>query len=77
MTEKVSAEIVEQTWQRVAQTAPSDVSVLVDQMREEQPYMMAYLLAMADVEFQPYEGETLLYVGLVAWQMKSAWLELQ
>lgn len=71
MTEKVSAEIVEQTWQRVAQTDPSDVSVMVDQMREEQPYIMAYLLATADVEFEPHEGETLFYVGMVAWQMMT------
>lgn len=71
MIEKVSAEIVEQTWQRVAQTPPSDVSTLVDQMREEQPYIMVYLLATADAEFEPHEGETLFYVGMVTWQMMT------
>jgi hypothetical protein len=71
MTEKISAEIVEQTWQRVAQTDLSDVSILVDQMRREQPYIMAYLLATADAEFEPHEGETLFYVGIVMWQMMA------
>jgi hypothetical protein len=69
MTEKVSAEIVEQTWQRIAQTPPSDASILVNQMGKEQPYIMAYLLATADAEFEPHEGETLFYVGMVTWQM--------
>ena len=69
MTKKVSAKIVEQTWQRVAQMAPSDVPMLVDQMGREQPYIMVYLLATADAEFEPHEGETLFYVGLVTWQM--------
>jgi hypothetical protein len=71
MTEKVSAEIVEQTWQRVAQTLPSDASTLVDQMGKEQPYIIAYLLATADAEFEPHEGETLFYVGMVTWQMMT------
>jgi hypothetical protein len=71
MTEKVSAEIVEQTWQRVAQTPPSDASVLVNQMGKEQPYLMTYLLATADAGFEPHEGEILFYVGMVTWQMMT------
>jgi hypothetical protein len=71
MTEKVSAETVEQTWQRVAQTPPSNISTLVNQMREEQPYIMVYLLATADAEFESHEGETLFYVGMVTWQMMT------
>jgi len=71
MTEKVSAEIVEQTWQRIAQTSPSNASILANQMGKEQPYIMAYLLATADAEFEPHERETLFYVGMVTWQIMA------
>jgi len=69
VTERLSAEIVKQIWQQVARMDVSDVSGLVEQMREKQPYLMVYLLATADAVFAPHERETLFYVGMVAWQM--------
>lgn len=69
MTEKISARTVEQTWQRIARASVSEVPQLINRMRQEQPYVMAYLLATGDALFAPHEKEILFYVGMVVWQM--------
>lgn len=65
----ISAQVVEQTWQRVAQTPFSEVAGLVDEMRREQPVMLAYLLAADGLPFNRNECEHILYIGMVAWQI--------
>jgi len=69
MTDMVSAETVTRVWQNMAQLPLSEVPLFVQQMQEEQPAIMAYLLAVGDALFNQHERETIFYVGMVVWQM--------
>jgi hypothetical protein len=46
-----------------------EISQVIDQMQQEQPYVMGYLMAVGDAMFLPHERETLFYVGIVLWQI--------
>jgi len=69
MTDMVSAETVTRVWQNMAQLSLSEVPLFVQQMQEEQPAIMAYLLAVGDALFNQHERETIFYVGMVVWQI--------
>ena len=65
----ISAKTVTQTWQRMGQIPLHKISQVIDQMQQEQPYIMGYLMAVGDAMFLPHECETLFYVGMVLWQI--------
>ncbi|MBS1252658.1 MAG: hypothetical protein MAG451_01699 [Anaerolineales bacterium] len=69
MEHMISAEIVTQTWQRMAQTPIPTIPQLIDEMRREQPFILSYLLALGDFPFNQHEREIIFYVGLVVWQI--------
>jgi len=66
---RIPAELVEATCQKMAITPPKKARKLIDQMQQEQPYLMAYLLAAVEREFNRAEAELLYYWGLVIWQI--------
>ena len=66
---RIPTEVVEATCQKVAVTPPKKARKLIDQMQREQPYLMAYLLAAAERDFNRAEAELLHYWGLVIWQI--------
>jgi hypothetical protein len=65
----ISVRTVTQTWQRMAQTPVREASQIIDQMQQEQPYVMSYLMGVGDAVFLLHERETLFYVGIVLWQI--------
>ncbi len=66
----ISAETVTQTWERMAATPESQAQRLVEQMSEEQPAVLAYLLATSEQPpFNAHEGQIVFYIGMVVWQM--------
>jgi hypothetical protein len=65
----ISTETVTQTWQRMAETPISTIPQLVEEMNEEQPLILAYLLALDDFHFNEHEVEIIFYVGMVVWQI--------
>ena len=65
----ISAEIVTQTWQRMSQTPVSSTPQMVEEMKEEQPVLLAFLLALEDFPFNRHERELIFYVGMVVWQI--------
>lgn len=67
----ISADIVESTWQRMAAMSPGEALKLVDRMKEEQPVVMAYLMAVDHDLFNQEERELLVYLGMVVWQIMS------
>jgi hypothetical protein len=69
MDEVISAEIVTQTWQRMAQTSVSETPQLLEEMKDEQPVVLGYLLALDDFPFNEHEREIIFYVGIVVWQI--------
>jgi hypothetical protein len=67
--ETISAETVTETWQRMAQMSLDEVHVIPERMKEEQPYLLVHLLALDDTLFDQNDRETILYVGMVVWQI--------
>ncbi|MCA9247520.1 MAG: hypothetical protein KDA42_10405 [Planctomycetales bacterium] len=66
----ISSELVTETWQRVASTEDDEAQMLIEQMTDEQPLLLAYLMAMGEQEpFDDHEGQMLFYLGLVVWQI--------
>jgi hypothetical protein len=65
----ISAETVTETWRSIAQTPPSEASALVEEMTQEQPLVVGFLLSCDDSVFDPHEKEIIFYVGLVVWQI--------
>lgn len=66
----ISAETVTQTWERMAVTPADQAQQMVEQMSEEQPVILAYLLAMSEQPpFNSHEGQIVFYIGMVVWQI--------
>jgi hypothetical protein len=65
----ISAEVVERTWQRVATLSPKEGQKLIQRMTKEQPVILAYLMAVDSDIFNDEERQTLLYLGVVVWQI--------
>jgi hypothetical protein len=69
MTDMISAETVTRVWQDMARASLDEVPHLINQMRTEQPVVLAYLLAVGDALFNQHERELIFYLGMVVWQM--------
>ncbi len=69
MTDMISAETVTRVWQDMAQVSADEAPRFVQQMEEEQPAVMAYLLAAGEALFNQHEQEIIFYLGMVVWQM--------
>ncbi len=69
---RIPREIVDKTWRRIGSMSPSEAPALVHSMSEEQPAVLAYLLASGMDNFNEDEREILLYVGIVIWQIMRA-----
>ncbi|MFB0534719.1 MAG: hypothetical protein ACETWR_07035 [Anaerolineae bacterium] len=69
MTDMISAETVTRVWQDMAQASVDEAPLFVNQMRVEQPVILAYLLAVGDSFFNQHERELIFYLGMVVWQM--------
>ena len=67
--EPISAETVEQTWKRLRVIPPEDAAVLIDVMRKEQPFVLAYLTAVGEGQLTEDEMGLLLHIGIVVWQV--------
>ncbi|MEW5717421.1 MAG: hypothetical protein AB1817_02220 [Chloroflexota bacterium] len=67
----ISAEVVEQTWQRVAALTRREGERLAQKFVAEQPAVTAYLLAVDRDLFSDEERELLFYLGTVVWQIMA------
>ncbi len=68
--EMISADTVTRTWERIGTMPPEQVPRLIEQMRREQPIILAYLMAMTgQPEFSSEDRETVFYIGVVVWQI--------
>ncbi len=69
----ISEETVTQTWQRVAGSSPQQVQRYMNQMSQEQPAILAYLLTLDGDPFNRNEMGYILFIAVVVWQaMKQA-----
>ncbi|MDY6833376.1 MAG: hypothetical protein SVY53_01060 [Chloroflexota bacterium] len=67
----ISVDIVEGTWEMVATLSEEKVQKLAVEMREEQPTLMMYLLAVDDDILNQEEREMLFYMGTLIWLIMS------
>lgn len=65
----ISFEVVTQTWERMCQMPVHQAPELVEQMNDEQPVALSYLLHLEELPFNEYERELIFYIGLVVWQI--------
>ncbi|MBM4168434.1 MAG: hypothetical protein FJ215_04680 [Ignavibacteria bacterium] len=66
----ISVETVAQTWQEISAYCDDEATQLINQMSIEQPIILAYLLASSEDElFDEDEGQLVLYIGVVVWQI--------
>ncbi len=69
MTEPVSQALVTQVWQEMASMPTDEAPALVERMQDEQPALLAYLLALEVYDLPQEEFEVILYLGIAVWQM--------
>jgi hypothetical protein len=69
MPDQISYETVTDTWQRMAETPIDEAQQLIEQMENEQPVILVYLLALDEFPFDPTEREIIFYIGTVLWQI--------
>lgn len=65
----ISSETVTRVWQEMAETPTQDAPILVSKMKQEQPVILAYLMASEGYPFNQHEVGQVLYIGIVVWQI--------
>jgi hypothetical protein len=65
----IPADVVEATWKEMAAGSVADARKWADRMTKEQPFVLAYLLAVGERDFNPDEAQLLFYLGTVVWQI--------
>ncbi len=65
----ISQEIVEKTWQEISNLQDMEATLLMTKMEQDQPGVLAYLMAAGDDLLNQDERELLLYLGTVVWQI--------
>lgn len=69
--ERISARDVVRTWEKMSNLSPTNIPALIEEFSDQQPLILAYLLAVGEREFNQDEKELLLYLGTTVWQMMS------
>ncbi len=67
----IPSDIMEKTWQRIGGMNPEEMPPLINIMKEQQPLILAYLMAVDHDVLNQDERELLLYLGVVVWQIMS------
>ena len=67
----ISSETVERTWKKMSAMSPQEAPKIINQMTNQQPAILAYLMAVGDDILNQDERELLLYLGVVVWQIMS------
>ena len=65
----ISAEVIEKRHAQISNLPEQALEELIDHASEQQPFMLAYLMAAGEAEFNAAEQELLLYTGIVVWQI--------
>ncbi len=65
----ITETLIEDVWKGVDQLSEDDAEGLVGLLGEEQPFLLVYLVATGEDEFNEDEKEFLLYMGVVIWKV--------
>jgi hypothetical protein len=64
----ISAEMVSETWQWMSQIPISGAPQMVEQMKDEQPVVVSYMLSLVNSPFNTQERKIIAFLGMVVWQ---------
>ena len=67
----IPAEIVEEMRIELSEMSPDAAPDIIDRMSNEQPLVLAYLMAIGDNLFNQDERELFVFLGVVIWQIMS------
>jgi hypothetical protein len=68
MNGTISAETVSETWAWMSQTPMSGAPQMVEQMKNEQPVVVSYMLSLVNSPFDTQERKIIAFLGMVVWQ---------
>lgn len=63
---------IERLWRRINEAAPEDGQKIMEKMTAEQPFLIAYLLAIEETILAEHERGELLLLGVFIWQSLSS-----
>jgi hypothetical protein len=63
--------VIDKTWKRIDELTPEQGQRLMEKMTEEQPFVVAYLLAVEETILSESERGDLVMIGLIIWQSLS------
>jgi hypothetical protein len=67
----ISGKIIDRTWKRVNEATEEEAQRLLDVMAKQQPFVVAYLLAVEETLMEEADRGRLMLIGLILWQIIS------
>lgn len=67
----ISGKIIDRTWKRINETTAEDAQLRLDTMAKQQPFIVAYLMAVEETLLAGEERGELLLIGLILWEIIS------
>lgn len=68
----ISGRIIDRTWKRTNEATEEEGQRLLDAMARQQPYVVAYLMAVEETLMAEEERGQLMLIGLICWQIVFA-----
>lgn len=68
----ISGRIIDRTWKRINDATEEEGQRLLDGMAKQQPYIVAYLMAVEETLMAEEERGQLMLIGLIVWQIISS-----
>ena len=68
----ISGKIIDRTWKRINDATEEEAQRRLDAMVKEQPFIVAYLLAVEETLMGEEERGQLVLIGLILWEILSA-----
>ena len=68
----ISGKIIDRTWKRTNEATEEEAQRLLDVMAKQQPFVVAYLMAVEETLMGAEERGQLILIGLILWQIVSA-----
>ena len=68
----ITGKIIDRTWKRINETTEEDAQRLMDEMAKNQPFIVAYLLAVEETMMRPEDRGQLMLIGLIVWKIFTA-----
>lgn len=68
----ISGKIIDRTWKRTNEATEEEGHRLLDVMAKQQPFVVAYLMAVEETLMGEEERGQLILIGLILWQIVSA-----